>query len=170
MQNNPIPATTQARFDKASFVEKFANCFRGGAALAGRAYEEASGTLVDSQTIFSALRQQFRAAGDAEKFELLKHYTPLDPAIKSAEIVADETRSERLSRMTAYQQGRLLDMLAAYRKKFGFDAIFVVRAYTTAELLASLEVRVVGDHQAELAITYSEVERLAQIQVEAQFT
>lgn len=168
MQGNP--AATEARFDKASFVEKFANCFRGGAALAGHAYDQASGQLADSQAIFAALRRQFRATSEAEKLELLKHYTPLDPAIRSAEIVADETRSERLNRMTAYQQGRLLDLLAAYRHKFGFDAIFVVRAYTTAELLASLEVRVGGDHQAELAITYGEVERLAQMQVEAQFT
>jgi len=162
-------AATEASFDKTSFVEKFANCFRGGAALAGRAYDQASGQLADSQAIFAALRRQFRAQSEAEKFALLKHYTRLDPGIRSAEIVADETRSERLNRMTAYQQGRLLELLAAYRQKFGFDAIFVVRAYTTAELLASLETRFAGDHQAELAITYDEIERLARIQVEAQF-
>lgn len=100
---------------------------------------------------------------------MLKGYTPLDPRIEAAKVVADESQSASLDVMTADQKGRLLELLGAYVEKFGFDAIFVVRNYTTAQLQAALEARIHTDRQTELAVTYGEVELLAEIQVEARF-
>lgn len=100
---------------------------------------------------------------------MLRAYTPLDPRIEAARIVADEKDAVSLDAMTAHQKARLLELLSAYTEKFGLDAIFVVRNYTTASLLASLEARLQTDRETELAVTYGEVERLAEIQVEALF-
>ena len=114
------------------------------------------------------MRDQFRAASHAERLKILKGYTPLDPAIKSAQIVESEEQSSGLRAMTASQQARLLDLLPRYAAKFGFDAIFVVRNYSTASLLASLEKRILDSYETELRTTCGEVEQLAGILVRSQ--
>jgi len=164
------PTLVPSKMDKGGFVQKFGQCFRNGALLAERAFDGELGPVNDSAYgLFFALRTQFRAASAAEKFEVLKGYTPLDPRILAARIVADESQSVSLDVMTDGQQKRLLELLGIYETKFGFGAIFVVRNYTTASLLASLEARLETDSETELAVTYGEVERLAEIQVEARF-
>lgn len=162
----PVPS----QMERQAFLETFGNCFRNGTTLAGRAFDKGLDQAADtSHGQFELLRAEFRAASEAEKFEVLKGYTPLNPRIEAAGIVADESQSVSLDAMTARQKGRLLEQLGAYVEKFGFDAIFVVRNYTTAELLASLEARMQTGRATELAVTYGEVERLAEIQVEARF-
>jgi 2-oxo-4-hydroxy-4-carboxy--5-ureidoimidazoline (OHCU) decarboxylase len=164
------PNLVPSKMDRASFVEKFGQCFRNGTLLAERAFEGELGPVNDSAYgLFFALRTQFRAASEAEKLDVLRGYTPLDPRIKAASIVADEKDANSLDAMTADQQQRLLDLLGVYVEKFGFGAIFVVRNYTTASLLASLGARIKTDRDTELAATYGEVERLAEILVEARF-
>lgn len=164
------PKLVPSKLDKANFVETFGQCFRNGELLAERAFAGELGPVNDNAYgLFFALRTQFRAASDAERFEVLRGYTPLDPRIQAARIVSDEKDANSLDAMTAGQQARLLELLGTYVKKFGFDAIFTVRNYTTASLLASLEARILTDPETELAVTYSEVERLAEIQVEARF-
>lgn len=164
------PALVPSGLAKASFIEKFGNCFRNGSWIAERAFEGELGPVNDSAYgLFFALRTQFRAGSDAERFDVLRAYTPLDPRIEAARIVADEKDAVSLDAMTAHQKARLLELLASYTEKFGLDAIFVVRNYTTASLLASLEARLQTDRETELAVTYGEVERLAEIQVEALF-
>lgn len=164
------PKLVPSKLDKANFIGTFGQCFRNGELLAERAFAGELGPVNDNAYgLFFALRTQFRAASDAERFEVLRGYTPLDPRIQAARIVGDEKDANSLDAMTAYQQKKLLELLGAYVEKFGFDAIFVVRNYTTASLLASLEARMLTDPGTEMAVTYSEVERLAEIQVEARF-
>ncbi|MEO5322964.1 2-oxo-4-hydroxy-4-carboxy-5-ureidoimidazoline decarboxylase [Mesorhizobium sp. CC13] len=164
--SQPLPS----RMQRQAFLETFSNCFRNGTTLAGRAFDKGLDCDADtSRGLFEILRAEFRAASETEKFEVLKGYTPLDPRIEAAKVVADESQAASLDAMTEYQKGRLLELLGAYVEKFGFDAIFVVRSYTTAQLLAALEARIHNDRQTELAVTYGEVELLAEIQVVARF-
>ena len=171
-QENPYvePKLVPSELDEASFVRIFGECFRNGATLAKRAFDGELGPANDSPYgLFFALRTQFRASSEAEKLEVLKGYTPLNPRIEAARIVEDESQAESLDAMTARQKSRLLELLEAYSRRFGFDAIFVVRNYTTAQLLTSLEQRILADQETELAVTYGEVEKLAESQVEARF-
>lgn len=157
------------KLDRAGFVEAFGSCFRGGEILAERAFDSAPDMAIDSESVLSALLAQFRAAADGEKLTMLKVYTPLDPGTRAARIVSDESQSDGLRAMTAAQQRRLLDLLPVYKDKFGFDVIFVVRNYTTSELLAGLEARIADDLKSQLLITYGEVEQLAEIRVKEYF-
>jgi urate oxidase len=161
-------ASQSPGLDRADFMEAFGTCFRNGAFLAGRAYDRATMPLEAPDSVYTALRDQFRAATHAERLKILKGYTPLDPAIKSAQIVESEEQSSGLRAMTASQQARLLDLLPRYAAKFGFDAIFVVRNYSTASLLASLEKRILDSYETELRTTCGEVEQLAGILVRSQ--
>lgn len=167
---NEQGAAARGKLDRAGFVEAFGSRFRNGATLAGRAFDAEPDLAIDRASVFQALRAQFRAASDAEKLEILKVYTPLDPIVQATRIVADEERSDGLRAMTASQQRRLLELLKAYTAKFGFDVIFVVRDHTTSSLMAALESRLADDLATELQVTYGHVERLAEIQVEAYFT
>ena len=171
-QENPYvePKLVPSELDEASFVRIFGECFRNGETLAKRAFDGELGPANDSPYgLFFALRTQFRVSSEAEKLAVLKGYTPLNPRIEAARIVEDERQAESLDAMTAHQKSRLLELLEAYSRRFGFDAIFVVRNYTTEQLLASLEQRILADQETELAVTYGEVEKLAEIQVEARF-
>ena len=163
-------ASQSPGFDRAGFIEAFGACFRNGAFLAGRAFDSATVPLTEPDSIYAALRDQFHAASVAERLEVLKAYTPLDPAIKAVQIVEDEQQSSGLRAMTAGQQARLLDLLPRYAEKFGFDVIFVVRNYSTASLLASLEERILDSYETELRTTYREVEQLAEILVRSRLS
>jgi len=163
-------ASEPVAFDRAGFIEAFGSSFRSGALIAGRAFDGAAAPLRDAESIFVALRDQFRAATDAERLAMLKAYTPLDPGVKTAQIVADGEQSSGLRAMTAGQQARLLELLPRYVEKFGFDVIFVVRNYTTASLLASLETRILDSYETELRTTYAEVELLAEIHVKSRLS
>lgn len=156
-------------FDRAGFIEAFGACFRGGTLIAGRAFDNAKTPLTDADSVSNALRDAFRAATDAERMDMLKAYTPLDPAVKAVEIVADESQSSGLRAMTAGQQAKLLKLLSRYTEKFGFDVIFAVRKYTTASLIAAFEQRIEDSYETELQTTYAEVETLAEILVKAHF-
>ena len=156
-------------FDRAGFIEAFGNSFRNGASLAGRAFDRAKTPLRSPEAVFSALRDEFRALGDAGELEVLKAYTPLNPGVQAAEIVAEDPNKPGLRILTAGQQQRLLELLPRYTEKFGFDVIFVVRNYTTASLIASLEARIEDDIETELATTRREVELLAEIHVRSKF-
>lgn len=156
-------------FDRPGFIEAFGNSFRNGASLAGRAFDRAATPLRSSEAVFSALRDEFRALSDAERLDVLKAYTPLNPGVQAAEIVAEDPITPGLRILTTSQQKHLLELLSRYTEKFGFDVIFVVRNYTTASLIASLEARIQDDIETELATTRREVELLAEIHVRSKF-
>jgi urate oxidase len=164
------PAFVPSQMDKPAFTAKFGGVFRNGQFLAERAFDGELGPVNDTPYgLFFVLRTQFRAATEAERRHVLSAYTPLDPRIEAAGIVTSETESKSLDLMTERQKRRLLELLDLYTQKFGFGAIFAVRDYTTASLLASLEERYVTDHETEMAATWREIERLAEIQVNLAF-
>jgi len=170
--NHPYqkPALVPSRLDKTAFVERFGGIFRNGTWIAERAWEGELSAANDSPYgLFFALRTQFRAGSDAERLDVLKGYTELNNRIKAARIVDHESQAESLDAMTAQQQSRMLDLLDRYVEKFGFGVIFAVRDYTTASLLAALEARTASTREEEMPVTFREVERLGQLQVEAAF-
>lgn len=160
------PSEQKLKFSRETFVEAFGGCFRNGAEVAGRAYEAlVRGEDYAFDDIFPALRVQFERLSSDERIPILKAYTPLNARIEAAAIVNDPALSHSLDVMTEGQKAKLLSLLRDYVTRFGFGAIFVVRNYTTAGLLASLEERLENDAKRELMVTCGEVERLAEIQV-----
>ena len=164
------PALVPSTLAKPEFIERFGTVFRNGELIAERAFDGELGSVNDTPYgLFFALRTQFRAATETERLDILKGYTELNPRIMAATIVADEKDAKSLDVMTSGQKARLLELLDAYEEKFGYGVIFAVRDYTTASLLASLEHRLGTTPETEFVATYREVERLAQLQVEARF-
>ena len=157
-------------FDRAGFIEAFGNSFRNGATLAARVFDGAMAPLDGPEAVFSALRAEFRALDAAGRMDVLKAYTPLNPGVKAAEIVAEDPQIPGLRILTASQQQRLLELLPRYTEKFGFDAIFVVPNYTTGTLITTLEARLQDDMETELATTYREVEQLAENHIRTRFS
>ncbi|MGB3028201.1 allantoinase PuuE [Paradevosia shaoguanensis] len=166
-----MPSIVPSQMEKPAFMAKFGGIFRNGQWIAERAWDGELGPANDSPYgLFFALRTQFRAGTDDERVNVLKGYTELNNRISAARIVEDEAQAQSLDVMTARQQSRMLELLDAYVAKFGFGVIFAVRDYTTASLLASLEARTASTRDEELPVAYREVERLAQLQVEAAFS
>ncbi|CDP51224.1 2-oxo-4-hydroxy-4-carb oxy--5-ureidoimidazoline (OHCU) decarboxylase [Devosia sp. DBB001] len=165
-----MPSIVPSQMEKPAFMARFGGIFRNGQWIAERAWDGELGPANDSPYgLFFALRTQFRAGTDDERVNVLKGYTELNNRISAARIVEDEGQAQSLDVMTARQQSRMLELLDAYVAKFGFGVIFAVRDYTTASLLASLEARTASTRDEELPVAYREVERLAQLQVEAAF-
>ena len=165
-----MPSIVPSQMEKPAFMARFGGIFRHGQWIAERAWDGELGPANDSPYgLFFALRTQFRAGTDDERVNVLKGYTELNNRISAARIVEDESQAQSLDVMTARQQSRMLELLDAYVAKFGFGVIFAVRDYTTASLLASLEARTASTRDEELPVAYREVERLAQLQVEAAF-
>jgi len=162
------PTESGLALSREAFVEAFGGCVRLGTELAGRAYDILSrGGAYTANDVFPALWAQFERLTRDEKMPILEAYTPLDARIEAASIVADPALSKSLDVMTQEQKTKLLSLLPEYGRKFGYGAIFVVRNYSTAGLLAALEERFQNDAEHEMAITCGEVARLVEIQVAA---
>lgn len=160
----------QQQTDKTAFVARFGGVFRNGDWIAERAFAaDPSLANAAAPAVTEALCAQFRAGSAAERLEVVKSYGQLNPRIEQARIVTDPAQSESLDMLTAEQKSRLLALLGQYVETFGFGVIFAVRDYTTASLLAALEARLGNSREAEMLVTYREVERLAGFQVEARF-
>lgn len=160
------PAFVPSRLSRAEFVAAFGHVFRNGAWISEQAWDAELTAANDTpEGVFAALRAQFRAASDAQRLDVIRGSTPLELRVNVARIVDDPRDSELVDVLTAAQQARLLELFEAYRGKFGFDVIFLVRNYTTASLLRSLEERLGYDYDRELALTLAEVEALAQMYI-----
>jgi len=163
-------ALVPSRLSRDEFVATFSHVFRNGVWIAERAWD--SGLLPANDSpfgVFFAMRTQFRSGSDELRLAVVKGSTPLDVRVHKARIVDDPRDSETMDVLTAAQKERLLELFEAYRQKFGFDVIFLVRNYTTASLLQALEERLLLDREREMAITFSEVEGLARMYIEMTF-
>ncbi|WP_417585174.1 allantoinase PuuE [Pelagibacterium sp.] len=168
------PKLAPSQMDAESFMATFGGVFEHSPFIAQRAWEAELGPVNDSPLgIHFALRNQFRMASDDERLGVLNAHPGLAGKLAAAKRLTADSTSEQasvgLDALTDDERERFTDLNTRYVEKFGFPFIIAVRDNTKASILEAFKARLENDRDAEFATACAQVERIAQLRIEALF-
>ncbi|WP_421951258.1 allantoinase PuuE [Pelagibacterium sp.] len=166
------PALAPSQMDAESFMATFGGVFEHSPFIAQRAWEAELGPANDSPLgIHFALRNQFRMASDDERLGVLNAHPDLAGKLAAAKrLTADSTAEQAsagLDALTDDERETFTDLNTRYVEKFGFPFIIAVRDNTKSTILEAFKNRLENDRNTEFATACAQVERIAQLRIEA---
>jgi OHCU decarboxylase len=168
------PKLVPSQMDRDSFVGQFGSIFEHSPWIAERAYEAELGPVNDTALgVHFALRCQFRMANDEERLGVLRAHPDLAGKLAAAKRLTAESTAEQasagLDALTDAEREKFTALNTAYVEKFGFPFIIAVRDKSKASILAAFEKRINNSGADEFATACAQVERIAQLRLEALF-
>jgi len=166
------PEIIPSQLEKDDFVARFGSIYEHSPWIAERAWEAEMGPANDTALgLAFALRCQFRMASPEERLGVLRAHPDLAGKLAAAKrLTADSTAEQAsagLDALTDAERARFTALNAAYTEKFGFPFIIAVRDNTKASILAAFEKRLANSAEQEFAAACAQVERIAQLRLEA---
>jgi 2-oxo-4-hydroxy-4-carboxy-5-ureidoimidazoline decarboxylase len=107
------------------------------------------------------MRAVVYAAGESEQLALLRAHPDLGARARMSTASVGEQQGAGLDRLTPEEFQRLQQLNLAYREKFGFPFLFVVKGSTKHDILAALERRLPADRDQEFQEALRQVHRIA---------
>tara|TARA_A100001391_G_scaffold192994_1_gene167754 strand:- start:966 stop:2396 length:1431 start_codon:yes stop_codon:yes gene_type:complete len=168
------PRIAPSQMDAESFMATFGGVFEHSPFIAQRAWEAELGPANDSPLgIHFALRNQFRMATDDERLGVLNAHPDLAGKLAAAKRLTTDSTSEQasagLDMLTDAEREAFSELNTRYVEKFGFPFIIAVRDNTKASILDAFKSRIANDRATEFATACAQVERIAQLRIEALF-
>ncbi len=173
MRLHPPPGGYKpSRMSRAAFVEVFGDIYEHTPQIAGRAYDAGFDTTHDlAPGLHSALVIVMRAMTSQEQRALVNAHPDLAGKLALAnQLTADSAREQGgagLDRLTRDELETFTSLNDAYKARFGFPFIFAVKGATKAEILGAFQRRVVAAPEAEFSEALRQIERIAQLRIEA---
>ena len=166
------PALRPSRMEKAEFLARFGSIFEHSPWIAERAFDGELGPAHDwASGLFFILRNQFRAASEAERLGVLRAHPDLAGKLAAARRLTEASTAEQasagLDALTDEERERFTTLNGAYTEKFGFPFIIAVRDNTKAMILAAFEERLANSREDELKTACAQVERIAHLRLRA---
>ncbi|AEQ52248.1 allantoinase PuuE [Pelagibacterium halotolerans] len=166
------PQLAPSQMDAESFMAIFGGVFEHSPFIAQRAWEAELGPANDSPLgIHFALRNQFRMASDDERLGILNAHPDLAGKLAAAKRLTADSTSEQasagLDALTDDERETFTELNTRYVEKFGFPFIIAVRDNTKASILEAFKNRLQNDRATEFATACAQVERIAQLRIEA---
>ncbi|MFN3147271.1 MAG: allantoinase PuuE [Paracoccaceae bacterium] len=167
-QDNPRPS----QMDRAAFVAAYGGIFEHSPWIAERAHGLELGPAHDCAAgVHSALCRVFRTATAEERLGVLRAHPDLAGKLAAAKrLTADSTAEQAsagLDALTDAERARFTALNDAYTAKHGFPFIIAVRDHDKAGILAAFERRVGNDSATEMAEACRQVERIAELRLQA---
>lgn len=168
------PRLVPSQMDAASFMQAFGGIYEHSPFIAQRAWEAELGPVNDTPFgIHFALRNQFRMASEDERLGVLKAHPDLAGKLAAAKRLTAESTSEQasagLDALTDAERTAFTDLNTSYTEKFDFPFIIAVRDNTKASILKAFQHRIGNDRNTEFSTACAQVERIAQLRIEALF-
>jgi urate oxidase len=165
-------AVIPSRLDEADFVTRYGSIFEHSPWIAERAWAGELGPASDTAIgLHFALRSQFRMATREERLAVLRAHPDLAGKLAAAKRLTEASTAEQasagLDALTDAERERFTMLNTAYVEKFGFPFIIAVRDNTKASILAAFESRIGNDADTEFDTACAQVERIAQLRLEA---
>ncbi len=172
---HPAPTQRPPRPSQMSieqFVEAFGGIYEHSPWIAERAWALELGPAHDRPAgIANALARVFRGASKEERLAVLKAHPDLAGKLADAKrLTADSTAEQAsagLDALTDAERTRFQKLNVAYIVKNGFPFIIAVKDYNKPEILAAFERRLTNDTATEFEEACRQVERIAQLRLEA---
>ncbi len=155
-------------------MQRFGGIFEHSPWIAERAYELELGPAHDSAGgLHNALARIFRSASENERLAVLTAHPDLAGKLAQARRLTAESTAEQasagLDALTDEERETFTQLNTAYTQKFGFPFIIAVRDNTKASILDAFEKRIQNNRATEFATACAQVERIAQLRIEALF-
>lgn len=168
------PRLQPSQMDRETFVATFGSIFEHSPWIAERAFDGELGPVNDTPVgLHFALRTQFRAASEAERMGVLNAHPDLAGKLAAARRLTAESTAEQasagLDALTDAERATFADLNTRYVEKFGFPFIIAVRDNTKASILEAFRTRIENDRETEFRTACAQVERIAQLRIEALF-
>ncbi|WP_127145322.1 allantoinase PuuE [Pelagibacterium montanilacus] len=166
------PVLMPSQMDRETFLSTFGSVYEHSPFIAQRAYDGELAPANDSALgINFALRSQFRMASEDERLGVLKAHPDLAGKLAAAKRLTAESSAEQasagLDALTDEERASFTDLNTRYVEKFGFPFIIAVRDNTKASIMEAFKKRVHNDRPTEFATACAQVERIAQLRIEA---
>ena len=166
------PDFLPSQLDEAEFVERYGSIYEHSPWIAERAWAGELGAVNDSALGLNfALRCQFRMASDEERLGVLRAHPDLAGKLAQAKRLTEASTAEQasagLDALTDEERQQFTALNDAYVRKFGFPFIIAVRDNTKATILAAFERRIANSPEQEFATACKQVERIAQLRLQA---
>jgi OHCU decarboxylase len=168
------PKLAPSRMDATDFMQAFGGIYEHSPFVAQRAWEAELAPANDTPFgIHFALRNQFRIASDDERLGVLKAHPDLAGKLAAAKRLTAESTAEQasasLDALTDAEREAFTGLNTRYTEKFGFPFIIAVRDNTKASILDAFQRRIENDRDTEFRTACAQVERIAQLRIEALF-
>lgn len=156
------------------FISRYGGVIEHSPYLAERAYD--AGRVIeplDAASVHAALVAEFRLASEEERLGVLRAHPDLAGKLAMAGQLTADSRKEQagagLDRLSSEEFARFTELNGAYTAKFGFPFIIAVKGLTKDDILAAFERRIDNDRQVEFETAAAQVERIAQLRLDALF-
>lgn len=115
----------------------------------------------------------FRTAGDTERLAVLRAHPDLAGKLAKAKRLTNASASEQasagLDALTDEERETFTALNAAYTEKFSFPFIIAVKDHTRESILEAFRTRLTGNATDEFKEACRQVERIAQLRLDAFF-
>ena len=155
--------------DQAAFVAQLGGIFEHSPWVAERAWpQQPFATLA---ALHAAMCGVVAQASSEEQLALIRAHPELaGKAALRGELTDDSRREQQgagLDQCSAEEYARLHQLNRDYSTKFGFPFIIAVRGHDRSSIIAQMAARLDNTREAELAEALRQIERIAQIRLEA---
>ncbi|WMT86067.1 allantoinase PuuE [Pelagibacterium sp. 26DY04] len=161
-----------SQMDAETFMATFDGVFEHSPFIAQRAFEAELGPVNDTPFgIHFALRNQFRMASEDERLNVLRAHPDLAGKLAAAKRLTESSTAEQasagLDALTDEERETFTELNTRYVEKFDFPFIIAVRDNTKASIMEAFRRRIENDRDTEFATACAQVERIAQLRIEA---
>ena len=151
--------------DRENFVATIGWVFEHSPWVAERAWTARPFASVDA--LHGAMVEQVERATSEEQLALLQAHPDLGTRARVSDVSAAEQAGAGLDHLTKEEFERLRGLNNAYRDKFGFPFLFVVKGSNKHDILDALERRVASSRDEEYQVALAQVYRIARFRLES---
>ena len=168
----PRHRTRPSEMTRGEFVAAFGGIFEHSPWVAERAHALELGPAHDTGLgVHAALARAFRSASAEERLGVLRAHPDLAGKLAQAKKLTAESTSEQasagLDALTEAERATFTGLNDAYTARFGFPFIIAVRDHDKAGILAAFRQRLENGREAEIAEACRQVERIAELRLQA---
>lgn len=154
-----------SKLDQAGFVARLGHVFEHSPWVAERAYEAGPFATVDA--LHAAMLGVLDRATPEERLALLRAHPELGAAVKLTQASAAEQGGLGLDRLADAEARGMAELNAAYRARFGFPFIIVVRGQKNrAAIEQALRERLAHAPDHEIGVALAQVARIARYRLD----
>ncbi len=171
--NAPLPMTQRtvaelSALPRAEFVAALDGIFEHSPWVAEAAWEDRPFATVNA--LHDAMCQAVIDAGEGPQLDLIRAHPELaGKAAVRGELTAESTREQAgagLDQCSAEEFGRLTELNAAYKAKFGFPYILAVRGHTRTSIIENFAARLENSRADEIETCLRQIFRIAGFRLE----
>jgi len=161
-----------SKMTHADFTARFGGIFEHSPWIAERAWNLELGPAHDRAAgLHNALARVFRTAARADRLAVLQAHPDLAGKLAAARRLTDHSATEQagagLDALTDAERAEFERLNTAYVARHGFPFIIAVRDHDKAGILAAFQQRLESDTDTEFAAACAQVERIAELRLQA---